>query len=189
MRLVLLTSPLLDDHQNWQTRRQTIRELGDWFFLPFPSPQLPQSWWTGRQWSTLYWCWWQKTSDLASQSARQIGYICKPGIYTSRYYNLKDSKLMCANTTNHLTTSIRKESRLSLSLLFWWVLRLSPSLLLWQLSPSLLLWRLSPSLLLWRLSPSLLLRWECTSCCVLSLSRDPSVQSLMMALAVSWWSV
>lgn len=32
-------------------------------------------------------------------------------------------------------------------------------------------------------------QWERTSCCVLSLSRDPSVQSLMMALAVSWWSV
>ena len=87
---------------------------------------------------------------------------------------------MCANTTNHLSTSIRKKSRLSLSLLFWRVLRLSPSLFLWQLSFSFLLRRLSPSLLLW---------WECTSCCVLSLSRDPSVQSLMMARAVSWWSV
>ena len=44
-----------------------------WYSLHIPSPSLQwqRNWWTGRQWNTPCWCWWCKTSCLASQSAHR----------------------------------------------------------------------------------------------------------------------
>ena len=42
-----------------------------WYSLHIPSPSLQwqRNWWTGRRWNTPCWCWWCRTSCLASQSA------------------------------------------------------------------------------------------------------------------------